>query len=387
MPTPTPGTSIDPEPDRPPHSEDEYERLVEVRLSRDALLHNLAAFRAQCPGVAVVPVLKSNAYGHGLIPVAGCLDAEDLPFVVVDAYFESLLLRQAGFRAPLLVLGFTATSNLLARTPADTAFGVFGLGQLRELSRQLETPLRLHIKVDTGMHRQGFAPDDLREAYSLVRANPNLHLEGVCSHLADADGADPGYTLDQIARWNDLVKGIRDEWPGIRYYHLAASSGSYFQDRIDANVLRLGMGLYGVNTQPRRRLDLRPVMEIRTRLAGVKWLDPGDAVGYNRSYVAEERMPLGVVPTGYASCVDRRRSNNGVFLVGGKPCPIAGRVSMNITTIDLRPAWPVEEGAEVVVLSADPQAENCAERIAEQTGTISYEVFTRVSGALRRVVR
>ncbi len=368
------------------NSRDGYERIVEVRLSRDAVLHNLAIFQAQCPGAGVAPVLKSNAYGHGLVPIARCLEGFDLPFVVVDAYFEALLLRKAGFRSPIVVLGFTATSNLLHRRLGGTAFGVFGLDQLRELSARLKRPLRVHLKVDTGMHRQGFAPDDLSEAFSLILANPNLRLDGFCSHLADADGADPGYTLSQIGWWNELVGRVRTEHPEIRYFHLAASSGTYFHDRIDANVIRLGIGLYGINNQPRRRLALRPVMEIRTRLAGVKWLEAGDGVGYNTTFFAGERMPMGVVPTGYASCVDRRRSNNGVFLVNGRPCPIVGRVSMNITTIDLRPAWPVTEGAEVIVLSADPEADNSAVHIAEQTGTIPYEVFTRVSGSLRRVV-
>lgn len=363
-----------------------FESLVRVKLSRSALLSNLSVYQSKHPGKRIAPVIKSNAYGHGLIPVARILETADVPFLIVDAYYEAQALREAGIQSPILLLGTTHISNILSDNLQDVTYAILSESQAQELARRADKPLHLHLKVDTGMNRQGISFGSVERVAAIVASNKRLEVSGLCTHLADADGPEPDLTLLQIERWNTLAKRARDLFPGVVKLHVAASAGSFWADRIEADMLRLGMGLYGYHPQPRESLPLRPVMQIEAPVSVIKWLEPGEKVGYNATFEAGERMPIGVVSTGYFSCVDRRLSNCGLFLVNGKECPIVGRVSMNVTTIDLRPAWPVDEGVTAQVISADPEAGNSVGALARLLDTIPYTIVTAVAGALPREI-
>ena len=363
-----------------------YTRLVEIFVYKNHLFHNLKQYQKIDPSSRVAPVLKSNAYGHGLIEVARVFDQPETPFLVVDGYYEALILRNEGVRVPILVIGYTATENIVACRLNNVAFTILDLPQLHDLSATLTVPQRIHLKIDTGMNRQGMLMTEVEDAFAAVKKNKHLILEGLCSHLADADGADESFTLLQIERWNEVAKAAKNTFPGIKYLHLANTAGSYYAPRIKANVMRVGIGLYGFNPSPRQRLDLKPALEIRSRVGAVKWIKKGDKVGYNVTYEAEHDMPLAVVPTGYNSCVDRRLSNKGFFTINGTPCPIVGRVSMNITTIDAGALDAVQRGDVVTVISAQKEDKNSVENIARLCNTIPYIILVNISPQLRRVV-
>lgn len=357
-----------------------YEPLIAISVRRRAILHNLGQFQKTAPSLAVAPVLKSNAYGHGMVEVAGVLDGEGLPFFCIDSYVEALILRNEGIRTPLLILGYTSLGNLAGNRLKDISFGITSLEELRRLCRENRRPVAIHLKIDTGMHRQGIMPGELPEALRALGENRKVALEGVYSHLADADAENPGPTEAQIAQWNDAVAYIKDIFPSARYFHLGNTAGARYAARINANMMRLGIGLYGIGP------DLMPALSMAARITSLRTLGPGEKIGYNGTFTAKKRMVVATIPVGYAEGIDRRLSNVGAVTVGDVRCPIVGRVSMDITSIDVSLVKNPRLDDEVLVISADPEAPNSIARMADACGAIPYELLVHLPAQLRRKV-
>ncbi len=313
----------------------EYQPLIEVRVFKDALLHNLSQYQKKYSRLKFAPVLKSNAYGHGLIPAAKILDVQALPFFMVDSFYEALLIRREGVKTKILILGYSRQEQILNNKLKNCSFGIIDFEQLKSIIAKLKRPQSFHLKIDTGMHRQGILIDQVKEAIELIKNNPNFILEGVCSHLADADGETKDFTKGQIAKWNGLVKIFRQEFGQIKYFHASNTAGAAYAAEIDANVSRLGLGLYGINTSEFEKLDLKPALEMVSIISSLKTISAGEKVGYGITFESSRPMIVATVPVGYNEGVDRRLSNKGCFKVGNVFCPLAGRVSMNMSSIDV----------------------------------------------------
>lgn len=364
-----------------------YEPLVGIFIHRARILHNFAQFQEANPEVALAPVLKANAYGHGLVEVARILEGQRIPFLCVDSYFEALILRNEGVRTPLLIIGYTPLENIVHSKLRNVAFGMTSLEELWRLSRGFTGKrVTIHLKIDTGMHRQGVLPSEALEALDAIGHNPRIALEGAYSHLADADTEHSALTKTQIEGWNAAARMIREREAGVRYFHLGNTAGSYHSPKIDANVIRLGIGLYGMNTSLNRKLDLKPALEMRTRLTSVRAVRPGESVGYNATYTAKETITAGTIPVGYAEGIDRRLSNKGAATIQGVSCPFVGRVNMNVTSLDISRVPNPKIDDEVLVVSADRDAPNSIERMAHLCDTIPYELLIRFPAQIRRRV-
>lgn len=359
------------------------EPLIEVTLSRKNLIHNLEAFSKLVTPSKVAPVLKSNAYGHGLFEVAEMLKGRpELAFFAVDSYYEARVLRTKGIDAPILVVGYTRGETIAKSPFRHVAFTIGSLDELRDAAeRRVGAPL--HIKIDTGMHRQGITPKEFSEAIEITAAHPQLRVEGLCSHLADADGDDPAYTEEQIAIWNGIVTEWKKHIPNTTVFHLSATKGVPFVSKINANVVRVGIGLYGISKRPEA---LRPVLEMRTLVTALRTIPKGDHVGYNCTFTAQRETKVATIPVGYYEGIDRRLSNKGFVIVKGVTCPIIGRVSMNMTTVDVTDVPDVAEGDEVEVISTKPEAQNSVTHMAELCDTIPYDILVHIPPTLRRRV-
>lgn len=371
-----------------------YEPLITVKVSRGHILHNLREFRKNAPQEQVAPVLKSNAYGHGLIEVARILEHEPgIPFFVVDSYFEAVALRAKGIKTPLLVIGYTRPRTIAESSLKNVSFTITDMQTLRAI-KDAEARMRIHVKVDTGMHRQGILPEEIAEAIEIVKASDGIFLEGICTHLCDADNEDESYTEAQLVAWNAAVKQWKTLCPKLRYIHGCNTDGSRFAGDTHDNVIRLGIGLYGLaeTAALTKQLDLKPVLEMSTIITSVRRIKKGDTVGYSRTFTAPTDMTLATVPVGYFEGIDRRLSNNGSFQVqtslSAAPvaCPIIGRVSMNITSIDVSGVPDVAVGTPVTVISRDASAPNSVREFARRCGTIDYETAVRIPLHLKRVV-
>lgn len=363
-----------------------YQPLIEARISKGALLHNLNAFRSRYPNMQFAPVIKSNAYGHGMVTVAKLLDNEPKAFFMVDSFYEALVLRRAGIRSKILMLGYNRTEQLIEQKLKNCVATIIDFSTLEEVVAKLRKPTHFHLKIDTGMHRQGLWGDEIERAIALIKTNPNFILEGLCSHLADADDARAKFTEQQIAAWNGAVDLYKKHFPDIKYFHLGATAGAHYSEKIKGNVVRLGIGLYGFNVSPFEKLDLRPVLEMASVVSSLRTVPAGEAIGYNGTWSADRATRAATVPAGYNEGIDRRLSNHGFYKIGGAFCPIIGRVSMNISSIDVTDVPVLKVGDEVVIFSRTPGDRNSIEAVTAACGTIPYEILVHIPSYLKRVI-
>lgn len=360
--------------------------LIEVSISRENLLHNLRTYQKQYPGLSFAPVLKSNAYGHGLVLVARILDHEPIAFFMVDSLYEARTLRQSGIRSKILVLGYVRPQDISDNHLRNIDFAVTDIEQLRTLASLAHSPIRTQVKLDTGMHRQGILPNDVPEAITLLRSNPHLQVVGIGTHFGDADGDSPAHTDSQVAVWNDVAAQMRTAFPGIQYRHAAATKGMRWGKGADTNVARLGIGLYGFDTSHDGHAALRPVLQMRSFITSLRTIPQGDFVGYNAIYTATRPSTIATVPVGYFEGIDRRLSGTGSMLVRGTAAPLAGRVSMNMSSLDVTDIPDVVRGDTVVAISRNPLDQNSVEHMAVLAGTTPYVILVHIPQHLKRVV-
>jgi len=302
----------------------------------------------------------------------------------VDSYFEAVILRNEGIPTPLLIIGYTPLANITAGL-TDIAFGIFSLEELRRIAHAAKKPVSLQLEIDTGMRRHGILPEDLPEAIVLIKTSPNLRLEGLFTHFADADTLGSLHAQSQVANWNRLVPLVRNEIPGVKFFHCGGTQVSSYIHELDLTTLRIGIGLYGFNTSL-TPLDLKPALELSSRITSLRILKKGEPIGYNLTFTAPHDMKIATVAVGYYEGVDRGLSNKGSFLVRGFPCPIVGRISMNMTSIDVSGVPDVALDEEVIVISKDSGAPNSLASIAKLTGVLPYELRVHIPAHLRRTV-
>jgi len=360
-----------------------HQPLIEVLIYKNNLLHNLHEFQNKFSKVEFAPVLKSNAYGHGLVEVAKILQNENVPFLVIDSLFEARALRSAGIKKDLLIIGYVRPEEIVKNKLKNVSFVVVSLEQLQEITNA-ENKIIIHLKIDTGMHRQGILMSEVDEAIDLIKNNKNLELQGVCSHLADADFENSEFNEKQIEVWNSVVEKIREKF-SIKYFHVSASSGVKFLDQLNCSLVRLGIGLYGFN-QGNSELNLKPVLEMQTIITGIKKIKAGESVGYNATFTTEKDMTIATIPVGYFEGIDRRLSNSGFVKYKDDFCKILGRVSMNIISIDVSDLPEIKTNDKIIAISSNSQDKNSVLQIAKTCNTISYEVLVKIPQHLKRII-
>ncbi len=358
----------------------EYEPLVSVSIYKDRLLHNFNQYKNTFGKKGVAPVLKSNAYGHGLVQIAKILDGECVPFFVVDSYHEALILRNEGIKTKILVMGFALTPNIFKSYFKNVSFTIGDMLVLKKIAHELTSPQKFHIKIDIGMHRQGIMKEDISEAITLIKSNPNIEIEGVCSHFSDP--VNKSFTEKQIIIWNKSVEDFKTEFSEISYFHISATEGYSYRGSVSANCMRLGLGLYGIGE---KELSLLPTIEVSTSVTGIKKIPVGEVVGYGSTFKTEKDTTLGIVPAGYYEGVDRRLSNKGFFKIGNFFVQIAGRISMNISTFNALDV-SLEIGQKIILISSNPEDKNSVENIAKMCDTIPYEILVHINPQLRRTL-
>jgi len=363
-----------------------FQPLLEVIIHGENLLHNLCAYQTKYPQTKFAPVLKSNAYGHGMVLVAHLLEKAGIPFFMVDSLYEAALLRAEGIKTPLLILGFNTADNILSSKLANISFGIVGLEQLEEVSKKINSPQKFHLKIDTGMHRQGITEYETEKAFSIISNNSHIQLEGISTHFSDADGTDKSFTLTQISRWNKICYNAKNKFPSLKYFHAANTAGNAYHKEAFTNVARLGLGLYGINISPFEPLEIKPALEMKSRISSVRIIQPGESVGYNNTFTAKQTMRIATIPAGYYEGMDRRLSNCGFVKIDGKSCPIIGRVSMNMLSADVTAANNAHVGTEVTLISHIPDEKNSVENIAKTCDSIAHEILVHIPGHLRRRV-
>jgi alanine racemase len=350
------------------------------------LLHNVEFFRSKS-NARVIPVLKGNAYGHGIEQVATALKNADIPYIAVDGYFEALRVRTFT-KTPVLVMGMIKPQNFPKLRLRNFAFVVQDEETIHSLGR-LNKKIKVHLEINTGMNRYGVPPKSVQKFANLLQKYPKLQLEGVMSHLADADGTDPRNVDAAVERFDSCVDEILEAGFKPIYFHIGQSAGSLRAKSRHANTVRVGIGLYGVNPLLHGHpmldtyKDLKPAMQLISTISKIIQLEKGDKVSYNYTFEAPGPMTVGILPLGYHEGVNRNLSNSGVVKLGSKFLPIIGRVCMNHTIISLE-GTNATVGTEVVVYSDTPEDENSINRIAAKHGLFAYSLLTDLSPDVRR---
>jgi alanine racemase len=358
-----------------------------------AIRVNFAEARRRAEARELMAVVKADAYGHGAVRVSQALVEAGCRWFAVATVAEGAELRDAGIREPVLILGgvFDAGESEAAvgleLTPA-----VFHAGQvvlLATAARDLAQPLNVHVAVDTGMRRIGVPQKDALALFEAVAREPALHLGGVYSHLARADEPDLTPSLEQLRALGELLAQMRERGLDPGLIHVAHSAGllagkPLFEALPEQAAARPGVMLYGVRPAPHFEVDLQPAMRLATKVVQLRCAKAGDPVGYGAGFRAPRDTRIATLPIGYADGVPISASGRGCVLISGRRMPIAGRVSMDFTTIDVGDA-PVEIGADAILFGGGQGgAVLTVEEAAAAAQTLPYELLVRVGRRVQR---
>ncbi len=367
-----------------------WSRWAEIDL--EALKANVKALKGLlAPGVELLPVVKSDAYGHGLLPVARVLVNTGVYGLGVSEVYEGLHLRQAGFELPIILLsGFEPywVEDILRLRLTPVITDVAQLEVLAQKAKQRHQKIALHLKVNTGMNRFGLEEEDLKKALDLLKAHKFLQLEGLMSHLACSERPEDPLTQEQLRRFSQAEDYLRQEGFRVRFRHLANSGGVIFLPEAHKDMVRPGLALYGAYPAEgaEERLSLKPVMSYWVRVIGLRKVKTGAGVGYGPLYRASKPRRLALVPVGYEDGYLRSLSNRGFAWVKGKRVPVVGAVSMKCLTLDVTDVESVSPGDKVLLLGG-PRREVPPEELASKGETISYELFCALGSRAIRVYK
>lgn len=368
---------------------------AEVQLAHIA--HNVSVVRGLLAEDARPPrlfgVVKADGYGHGAAEVGAAMVDGGADGLCVALVEEGIALREKGIRAPILAMSGLHGDGFDAAMDADVTAVVHDRAHLEPLARAAaRRPVRIHLKVDTGMSRLGISVDEVSAVGRALRAMPSVTVEGVMTHFANADCDDPGYCDAQMARFARARALLAAEGIHPPLTHAANSAAALRLPHTRLDVARVGIALYGVTPFPHAAPALLPAMRLRTEVIALREIAPGTPVGYAGAWRAGRRTVLATIPIGYADGFFRRLSSEAEVLVRGARARVVGNVSMDLSTVDVTDVarqHGVSVGDEVVLLGAQQGPGGFgvirAEEIAARVGTIPYEVLTAIARRVPRV--
>ena len=359
-----------------------------IELSKEKLLFNFD-YLEKISGNTLLPVLKSNAYGHGIEQVAEILKERQFPYIAVNNYHEALRVRAVSSQ-PVLIMGAIDSRNADSLLYDGFTFMVQDTHFMEALGKTGKK-LKIHIDIDTGMKRYGLDVGHLDQLLSRLKQLPNLDIEGVSTHLADGDNPEVGFTKEQVTLFDKAVEKIVGEGYKPKWVHISNTPGLLKVKSKYANSFRAGIGLYGIN--PLDPADagyaklqrLKPVLEVISAITFIRELKPGEGISYGRTWRAEKPTIIGVLPLGYYEGIPRSLSNKGSVLHGATPLPIVGRICMNHLMVDITGA-NLKVGDKLTVISANRQMPNSIEQMSQDFYFFSYGLLAKLNSDIRRVI-
>ncbi|RAP73892.1 alanine racemase [Paenibacillus montanisoli] len=374
-----------------------YYRPTRAEISLDALAHNLQVFRQAMPeGMKLMASVKANAYGHGAVEIAREAERCGVDFLGVAFLDEALQLRQAGIKTNILVLGYVPPEGLAAAREANIAIALFSdeiLKAAAALPPVEGKKLAVHVKIDTGMGRLGkLAGDGALAFISRAMMEPNIEVEGLFTHYARADEADKGYTELQHKRFSGVVSQLKEAGLHIPIIHAANSAAGIDTPEMGGGMLRLGISMYGLYPSAevnRQRVDLQPIMTLKTAVVMVKEAPEGWGISYGTRYVTQGTEAIGTLPVGYADGFSRMLTGKAEVLLRGRRVPVLGTICMDQCMIAMDSVEaghePVRTGEEVVLIGRQGDEVISADEISVKLGTINYEVTCMLAARVPRV--
>lgn len=363
-----------------------WRHQAQLEVSLSALAHNFNYYRSHLQsGTRTMVMVKAGGYGTGAFEIARCLELQDVGHLAVAYVDEGVALRRQGITAPILVLNVlpSAFPQLIRY---DLEAEIYSLEQLRELQSTAEEiqpaqQIRIHLKLETGLNRLGLGSDELPDLVEAVREASHLMVYSVFSHLAAADDPDQkAFTLQQLARYREMANWLEEQWGFSFLRHLANSSAVEHYPEAHFDMVRLGIGVYGVSSNPHHQARIALAARLTTRVAQVKSLEKGETVSYGRQYVAPHATRIAVISMGYADGFPRLLSaGRGRVAIAGKIYPVIGRVCMDLFMVEVGEDL-VKAGDEVEIFGTSLRLQE----VARDRDSIPYEVLTSVAERVPR---
>ena len=368
-----------------------YKRLV-AEIDLDAVDFNIKSIIKRIDGRArIIGTVKADAYGHGAVEVSKVLEENGIDMFSVAMIDEGINLRNNGIKAPILVLGLTPPEYVKEAVEYDLIQTVSDYNTAEAISKaakELSKKAVIHIKIDTGMGRIGFRPE--KESFDEIEnisKLENIEINGIFTHFCTSDEKDKTFTYVQKEKFVYAVKELEKRGINIPLKHASASAGLMDFDDLFFNAVRPGIILYGYYPSDdvmKDRLPIKPVMSLQSNVMYIKDIENGDTIGYGRTYMANEKRTIATIPAGYADGYNRLLSNKGCVLVNGKRAQLKGRICMDQCMADIT-GINAKQWDEVVLMGKQGNEEITADEIANEIGTISYEVLCMVSKRVPRV--
>jgi alanine racemase len=367
-----------------------------IEINRANLLHNLQVFK-EITNKKLMFVVKANAYGHGLNEIIEI--SKSLPHVdryAVDSVSEALLIKSRQQKKPVLILGWSDPAELKELIANDFETVIPSAEQLqliKEIAKKLKRKALIHLKIETGTNRLGLEPE---KVIKLLRdfPDPRLELKGIYSHFANIeDTTDPTFAQEQLALFNQVLKHVP---AGRILKHFSSSASSLLFPKTFFDIVRVGISAYGYwpskqthalyLEKNQKKVFFKPVLSWYTKVAQIKQIKKGSAIGYGLSYRTYNKVKIIVVPVGYYDGYDRKLSNISQVLVNGVKAPVRGRVCMDMFMVDVSHIKNVKIGDRVIILGEENREFINADMLAELAGTINYELLARINPLLPRVI-
>jgi len=372
-----------------------------IEIDRAALVHNHQEFRRLIgPGCRFLAVIKANAYGHGLLEVSRILTREGVDWLGVNSLEEVAALRKAGIKARLLVLGYVPLADLDEAVRLGARLTVYNeetVERLALICRRRKRKAFLHLKIETGTHRQGLRPEQIPQFLGKILGRQGLVLEGLSSHFANIeDTTDASYPRRQLELFQTARRAVEKAGVQVPFTHMSCTASTILFPETYHDMVRVGIGLYGYwpsketylscRLQKRCAVQLKPVLSWRARVAQVKRLPRGAFIGYGGTYRTTRPTALAVLPVGYSDGYSRALSNASFVLIRGRRAPVRGRVAMNFLLADITDISGVRLEERATLIGRDGPETCTAEHLASLTGTIAYEVLSRLNPSLPRII-
>ncbi|MGK2856259.1 MAG: alanine racemase [Thermoanaerobaculia bacterium] len=360
--------------------------VVEVDLA--AFVRNVDAVRAMLPpGSRLIAVLKADGYGHGAVQLARACSQHHVAMIAVSLLEEAMKLHEAAVDIPILVLGPLTPDQIELAAEYEMALGITGpemLESVAAVATKRRRPVRVHLKLDSGMGRMGLVERDLTEAAAIITHAPFVQLDALYSHFSTASEPDSPHTARQVSRFRQMSERLRELGVHAPLDHMANSAATLRSIVDPGNFVRVGMLLVGGEPLDSVKSGLEPVMRWTTKIARMKRMEPGSPIGYGATWTTPRECDIATVPVGYADGYPYLLSNNADVLVRGQRAPIVGRVSMDLVTVDVTDVAGAALGDEVVLLGRQGSETITAEELAKRCGTISYEILCGVGHRVPR---
>ena len=365
---------------------------IKALIDLKAFRHNLETVRKITgEDTAILPVLKADAYGHGVLPLAKEALKAGAPAICIGTIDEGIELRKAKIAAPIIILdGFLDEDipEILKRRLTPVVFSADTAALLNRAAKKDGKIINVHIKFDTGMSRLGIPFTDAEESIKKIKRLKNLKVEGIMTHLASSTDTNSPQTEFQIGRFDKIIEMVKRNKLTPKWIHSANSGGILNFPSSHYNAVRPGIMLYGIPPSPlkNKKIELKPIMTLTSRIISIKTLPSGEGIGYNATYITPRSKRIGVVMGGYADGVKRLLSNQGAVLWNNKPLPVVGNICMDNFMIDLSRAPEAAQGDEVILLGSQHEKIS-SQTWAEMATTIPYEIFCDIGRRVERIAK